>query len=62
MSKKDSKEKNTGRYVGYHDWREVEKEVDKPPLFKTWNAWYRLVLLTLVGLIIVFYIFTKIYE
>jgi len=62
MSKNESKGKNTSRYVGYFDWREVEKEVDPPPLFKTWNAWYWLVLLTLVGLIILFYIFTKLYE
>jgi hypothetical protein len=32
---------------------------EKPPLFKTWQGWYWLVILFLAGLIVFFYFFTK---
>jgi hypothetical protein len=35
---------------------------ESPPLFKTWKAWYALVLGNLALLIILFYLFTKIFE
>jgi hypothetical protein len=35
---------------------------EKPPLFKTWKGWYSLVLGFLSFLIILFYIFTRIFE
>ncbi|MGA7836796.1 MAG: hypothetical protein WB996_02440 [Ignavibacteriaceae bacterium] len=35
---------------------------EDPPLFKKWRSWYILVLANLVGLIILFYLFTKIFE
>ncbi len=37
-------------------------EKEKPPLFKSWRAWYNVVLGTLLFLIILFYIFTKVFE
>ena len=42
--------------------RLVEKEVEPPPFFKTWNGLYAFVLGFLVFLIVCFYIFTKMYE
>lgn len=33
--------------------------MDKPPLFRSWNAWYLLVLVILVALILFFYYLTK---
>ena len=41
------------------------KDLDKeelPPLFSSWNKWYALVLLNLVGLIILFTIFMKVFD
>jgi formate/nitrite transporter FocA (FNT family) len=35
---------------------------EDPPLFKKWRSWYILVLANLAGLIILFYLFTKIFE
>lgn len=32
---------------------------DKPPLFRSWTAWYLLVILFLILLIVLFYLFTK---
>lgn len=32
---------------------------DKPPIFKSWNAWYFVVIGFLLLLIILFYLFTK---
>jgi uncharacterized integral membrane protein len=32
---------------------------DKPPLFKTWTAWYVMVVLFLILLIFLFNLFTK---
>lgn len=37
-------------------------EEEKPPLFKSWRGWYTLVLGNLIFLIILFYIFTKVFE
>ena len=34
----------------------------RPPLFKSWKGWYFLVLGNLSFLILVFYLFTKIFE
>ena len=36
-----------------------EWENDKPPLFKSWTAWYVMVILFLVLLIFLFNLFTK---
>lgn len=35
---------------------------EKPPLFRSWNVWYVLVVAWLVLLIILFYCFTKTYS
>ena len=35
---------------------------ESPPLFKTWKGWYALVLGNLIFLIVLFYLFTKIFE
>lgn len=35
---------------------------EAPPLFKSWRGWYAFVLLNLISLIILFYIFTKVFE
>ena len=37
----------------------IQDPENKPPLFRSWNAWYILVLGTLLLLIIVFYLLTK---
>ncbi len=38
------------------------KYEDPPPLFKTWTAWYALVVGTLLALIALFYLFTIAFE
>jgi len=43
------------------DMKNNQKD-ESPPLFKTWRAWYVLVLANLALLIILFYLFTKIFE
>jgi hypothetical protein len=35
---------------------------ESPPLFKTWKAWYILVIGNLIILIALFYLFTKLFE
>ncbi len=35
---------------------------DPPPFFQTWNGMYGLVIGIFVGLVILFYLFTKAYE
>lgn len=40
----------------------VEEIEEKPPVFKSWRTLYWLVFLNLVLLIILFYIFTKVFE
>jgi hypothetical protein len=35
---------------------------DVPPVFPSWNHWYALVLGVLIVLMIVFYLFTKMFE
>jgi hypothetical protein len=35
---------------------------EKPPIFKTWRRLYWLVFLNLIFLVILFYIFTKVFE
>lgn len=45
-----------------YDRKNVEKEVEPPPVFKTWNGVYAFVLGFLAVLITCFYIFTKWYE
>ncbi|MCH7973492.1 MAG: hypothetical protein IH949_06340 [Bacteroidetes bacterium] len=37
-------------------------ENEKPPFFKSWKGWYFLVLGNLAFLIILFYLFTKVFE
>jgi hypothetical protein len=37
----------------------MKETQDKPPLFKSWNHWYILVIAFLVLLILVFYYLTK---
>jgi hypothetical protein len=37
----------------------MEKDNDKPPFFKTWNAWYFAVIAFLAVLIILFFLFTR---
>jgi hypothetical protein len=39
-----------------------DKNSEKPPLFKSWNTWYGLVIGNLFFLIILFYIFSRIYQ
>lgn len=36
-----------------------DKTEERVPLFRTWAAWYWTVMLTLVALIILFYLFTE---
>jgi hypothetical protein len=36
--------------------------VEKPPLFKTWKAWYILVISSLILFIMFAYVLTKIFE
>ncbi len=38
------------------------EDQEKPPLFSSWKRLYTLVLLNLVVLIVLFYIFTKVFE
>jgi hypothetical protein len=40
----------------------TEPEEESPPFLKSWNNIYSLVFLNLVVLIILFYIFTKVFE
>lgn len=35
---------------------------EPPPLFRTWNHWYALVILNLTVLIVLFYFFTRLYD
>jgi len=37
---------------------EPNLQEDSPPLFKSWSGWYLLLVGSLVGLIILFYLFT----
>ncbi len=37
----------------------MQEQNDKPPVFKTWAAWYMLVLIFLVLQIVLFIYFTK---
>lgn len=39
-----------------------EKELDPPPFFKRWRSMYILVLGVWVALILLFYLFTKVYQ
>ncbi len=41
---------------------QTNHEVDPPPFFNTWNAMYALVIGVFVGLVVLFYAFTKYYE
>lgn len=43
----------------YYFFELKTEENDKAPLFKSWTGWYVLVLLVLLGLIVLFYFFTK---
>lgn len=38
------------------------KDNDRPPLFKSWNTWYILVIGFLILLIILFSLFTRLYS
>ncbi|HSD64213.1 MAG TPA: hypothetical protein VLB50_10460 [Ignavibacteriaceae bacterium] len=42
--------------------KDIFQDDEKPPFLKTWNNIYILVFITLVILIIFFYIFTKVFE
>lgn len=35
---------------------------EPPPIFKTWRRFYWAVLLNLVGLLLIFYAFTRVFE
>jgi len=37
-------------------------EDEKPPFFKKWSSWYFLVLGNLALMVIIFYLFTRIFE
>jgi len=37
-------------------------KIEKPPFFKSWKGWYFLVIGNLTFLIILFYLFTKVFE
>ena len=39
-----------------------KKNNNKPPIFKTWSAWYWLVIGNLALLVLLFYLFTKAYQ
>lgn len=41
---------------------QTNEEVDPPPFFNTWNGMYGLVIGVFVGLVVLFYVFTKFYE
>jgi len=41
---------------------QTEKDQEKPPVFRSWNRWYAVVLLNLAVLIILFYLLTKAFE
>ena len=43
------------------DKEEIVPE-EKPPLFSSWNQLYLIVFITMVLMIVLFYIFTKIYS
>jgi len=36
-----------------------DNDKEKVPLFKTWKGWYRMVILALLIVIVLFYFFTK---
>ena len=40
----------------------AHSEEEPPPFFQSWKAWYAVVLLNLVALIVLFTIFTKVFE
>jgi len=42
-------------------YKKIEN-IEKPPGFKSWKGWYLLVLGNLTLLILLFYLFTKIFE
>ncbi|MEX2336102.1 MAG: hypothetical protein WD555_02385 [Fulvivirga sp.] len=41
---------------------DVKDTGEKPPLFRSWKAWYLLVIGNLIFLIMLFYIFTRYYS
>jgi hypothetical protein len=40
----------------------TERDKEDIPVFKSWRSWYVLVIGSLIGLIIFFYVFTKYFE
>jgi hypothetical protein len=44
------------------DKPEIDEKHEPPPLFKSWNTWYGLVLGNLVFLVILFYFFSRMYQ
>lgn len=45
-----------------NDLHHTHEEVDPPPFFNSWNGMYALVIGVFVGLVVLFYVFTKFYE
>jgi hypothetical protein len=41
---------------------DADEKHESPPLFKSWKTWYGVVLGNLVFLIVLFYIFSKMYQ
>jgi hypothetical protein len=39
----------------------MEEEDNRPPVFRSWNQWYALVIVVLLVIIVSLYIFTKQY-